>query len=89
MNDNLIDWIDNHWDVIRNSALTYDMNKFKQHVTTEINSLGIFSLTINATLMISMVCISNIPIQNKIQPQTISNLQLHVGIVVYSECCIE
>ena len=60
MNDNLIDWIDNHWDVIRNSAFSYDMNKFKQHVTTEINSLGIFSLTINATLMISMVCISNL-----------------------------
>jgi len=60
MNDNLIDWIDNHWDVIRNSAFSYDMNKFKRHVTTEINSLGIFSLTINATLMISMVCISNL-----------------------------
>jgi hypothetical protein len=60
MNDNLIDWIDNHWDVIRSSVFSYDMNKFKDHVTTEINSLGIFSLTINATLLISMVCITNL-----------------------------
>jgi hypothetical protein len=59
MNDNLIDWIDNHWDIIRSSVFSYDMNKFKSHVTTEINSLGIFSLTINATLIISMVCINN------------------------------
>lgn len=60
MNDNLINWIDNHWDVIRNSVFSYDMNKFKSHVTTEINSLGIFSLTINATLFIKMICISNL-----------------------------
>lgn len=60
MNDNLINWIDNHWDIIRNSVFSYDMNKFKDHVTTEINSLGIFSLTINATQIISMVCITNL-----------------------------
>jgi len=60
LNDNLIDWIDNHWDVIRNNVFSFNMNKFKDHVTTEINSLGIFSLTINATLIISMVCISNL-----------------------------
>jgi hypothetical protein len=60
MNGNLIDWIDNHWDIIRSSVFSFDMNKFKDHVTTEINSLGIFSLTINATLLISMVCISNL-----------------------------
>ena len=60
MNDNLIDWIDNHWDLIRSQVFSYDMNKFKQHVTMEINSLGIFSLTLNSTLLISMVCISNL-----------------------------
>lgn len=60
MNDNLIDWIDNHWDIIRSSVFSYDMNKFKNHVTTEINSLGIFSLTINSTLLICMVCITNL-----------------------------
>jgi hypothetical protein len=60
MNDNLIDWIDHHWDVIRSSVFSYDMNKFKDHVTTEINSLGIFSLTINATLVICMACITNL-----------------------------
>ena len=59
MNPNLIDWIDNHWDMIRNSVFSYDMNKFKMHVTTEINSLGIFSMTINATIMVSIYCISN------------------------------
>lgn len=59
LNQNLLDWIDNHWDIIRSSVFSYDMNKFKMHVTTEINSLGIFSLTINATIMVSIVCISN------------------------------
>ena len=59
MNPNLIDWIDNHWDIIRNSVFSYDMNKFKMHVTTEINSLGIFSLTLNAIILVSLICISN------------------------------
>lgn len=60
MNDNIINWIDNHWDIIRNNVFSYDMEKFKQHVTNEINSLGIFSLTINATLVIKMFCITNL-----------------------------
>lgn len=60
MNPNLIDWIDNHWDIIRASAVNYDMNKFKTHVTTEINSLGIFSLTLNAAIVVSLICISNL-----------------------------
>lgn len=60
MNKNVIDWIDNHWDVIRSNVFTMDMNDFKHHVTTEINSLGIFSLTINATLFIKMACIQNL-----------------------------
>ncbi len=60
MNDNLLDWIDNHWDIIRSSVFSYDMNKFKDHVTTEINSLGIFSMTINSTLLICMVCITRV-----------------------------
>ena len=59
MNPNLIDWIDNHWDIIRSSVFSYDMNKFKMHVTTEINSLGIFSLTLNAIILVSLICISN------------------------------
>ena len=59
MGPNLIDWIDNHWDIIRNSVFSYDMNKFKMHVTTEINSLGIFSLTLNAIILVSLICISN------------------------------
>lgn len=60
MNPNLIDWIDNHWDIIRANVDNYDMNKFKTHVTTEINSLGIFSLTLNAAILVSLVCISNL-----------------------------
>ena len=27
MNKNLVDWIDNHWDIIRNAVHNYDMNK--------------------------------------------------------------
>jgi len=59
MNQNLIDWIDNHWDLIRYSVHNFDMNKFKNHVTTEINSLGIFSLTLIAIIGVSMACITN------------------------------
>ena len=59
MNKNLVDWIDNHWDIIRNAVHNYDMNKFKDHVTTEINSLGIFSLTLIAIVGVSMACIGN------------------------------
>ena len=59
MNKNLIDWIDTHWDLIRYSVHNYDMNKFKDHVTTEINSLGIFSLTLIAIICVSMACITN------------------------------
>ena len=59
MNKNLIDWIDTHWDIIRYSVHNYDMNKFKEHVTTEINSLGIFSLTLIAIIGVSMACITN------------------------------
>jgi hypothetical protein len=59
MNKNLVDWIDTHWDIIRSSVHNYDMNKFKDHVTTEINSLGIFSLTLIAIVGVSMACIIN------------------------------
>ena len=59
MNKNLIDWIDTHWDIIRYSVHNFDMNKFKDHVTTEINSLGIFSLTLIAIIGVSMACITN------------------------------
>ena len=59
MNKNLVDWIDNHWDIIRYAVHNYDMNKFKDHVTTEINSLGIFSLTLIAIVGVSMACIVN------------------------------
>ena len=59
MNKNLVDWFDNHWEIIRNAVHNYDMNKFKDHVTTEINSLGIFSLTLIAIVGVSMACIGN------------------------------
>ena len=59
MNKNLIDWIDTHWDIIRPTVHNFDMNKFKDHVTTEINSLGIFSLTLIAIIGVSMACITN------------------------------
>ena len=59
MNKNLIDWIDTHWDLIRYYVHDMDMNKFKDHVTTEINSLGIFSLTLIAIIGVSMACITN------------------------------
>ena len=31
--DNLLDWIDKHWDEIRLTAKTFSMNDFKNHVS--------------------------------------------------------
>lgn len=59
MNPNLIDWIDTHWDMLRPYVGSFDMNKFKDHVTREVNSLGIFSLTLIAIVGVSMACITN------------------------------
>ena len=52
--DNLIDWIDKHWEEIRASAKTYSMSDFKQHVSSELVSLGAFALTIDLSLFIIM-----------------------------------
>jgi hypothetical protein len=50
--DNLIDWIDKHWDEIRASARTYSMTDFKTHVASELVSLGAFAFTIDLSLFI-------------------------------------
>lgn len=52
--DNLLDFIDKHWDEIRESAKTYTMSDFKQHVSSELVSLGAFALTIDLSLFIMM-----------------------------------
>lgn len=55
--DNLIDWVDAHWVDIRESAPTYSMNDFKQHVASELVSLGAFALTIDLNLFIMIATI--------------------------------
>jgi len=55
--DNLIDWVDKHWEEIRSSAKTYSMIDFKQHVASELVSLGAFAFTIDLSLFIMIVTI--------------------------------
>lgn len=55
--DNLIDWIDTHWEEIRESAKTYSMSDFKQHVASELVSLGAFAFTIDLSLFIMIATI--------------------------------
>ena len=55
--DDLLDWIDKHWDEIRTSASTYSMTDFKQHAAQELVSLGAFALTINISLFIMIATI--------------------------------
>lgn len=57
--DNLIDWVDKHWDEIRVSAKTFSMSDFKQHVASELVSLGAFALTIDLSLFIMIATILN------------------------------
>ena len=52
--ENLLDFIDKHWDEIRESAPTYTLNDFKAHVSSELVSLGAFALTIDLSLFIMM-----------------------------------
>lgn len=55
--DNLLEFIDRHWEEIRPSAKTYSMNDFKTHVASELVSLGAFALTIDLSLFIIMATI--------------------------------
>jgi hypothetical protein len=55
--DNLLDFIDKHWEEIRLSAKTYSMSDFKAHVASELVSLGAFALTIDLSLFIMMATI--------------------------------
>jgi hypothetical protein len=55
--DNLIDWIDKHWDEIRLQAKTYSMKDFKTHVASELVSLGAFAFTIDLALFIMIATI--------------------------------
>ncbi|CDW83012.1 UNKNOWN [Stylonychia lemnae] len=50
--DNLDDWIGRHWDEIRQNVQTYSMTDFKQHVASELVSLGAFAFTIDLSLFI-------------------------------------
>jgi hypothetical protein len=50
--DDLLDWIDKHWEEIRTTAAQFSMADFKQHAASELVSLGAFSLTINISLFI-------------------------------------
>ena len=55
--DDLVDWIDKHWDEIRVTASAFSMSDFKQHAAKELVSLGAFALTINISLFIMIATI--------------------------------
>ena len=55
--DNLLDWIDRHWEEIRVTASSFSMSDFKAHAAKELVSLGAFALTINICLFVMMVTI--------------------------------
>ncbi|TNV78547.1 hypothetical protein FGO68_gene13057 [Halteria grandinella] len=55
--DDLLDWIDKHWEEIRATASQYSMQDFKQHAASELVSLGAFSLTINISMFIMITTI--------------------------------
>lgn len=55
--DNLLEWIDHHWDEIRQYAENYSMSDFKAHVENELVSLGAFAFTIDITLFIMITTI--------------------------------
>jgi hypothetical protein len=65
-NDNLVDWIDKHWEEIRPTAGKLSMVEFKQHASTELVSLGAFSLTINISIFVQIVSILNIQGLNRV-----------------------
>lgn len=55
--DDLLDWIDRHWDEIRVTAASFTMSDFKAHAAKELVSLGAFALTINISLFVMMTTI--------------------------------
>lgn len=55
--DALIDWIDKHWEDIRPTVKTYSMIDFKQHISSELVSLGAFAFTIDLALFIMITTI--------------------------------
>lgn len=84
--DNLIDWIDKHWEVIRASAKTYSMSDFKQHVASELVSLGAMALTLDLSLFIM---ISTILIMHGFEKIMISLFPLtNLLFIVFSSALI-
>lgn len=55
---NLIVWVDQHWDIIRKTESKMTMSDFKNHVQSELTSLGAFSFTIILSLGIMIVFIT-------------------------------
>lgn len=55
--DDLLEWIDKHWEEIRTTASSFSMSDFKQHAAQELVSLGAFALTINLSLFIMIATI--------------------------------
>jgi len=58
-NQNILEWVDEHWEIIQQKE-ERNMEDFKNHVNSEIVSLGAFSLTIDFTLLLSIISITKI-----------------------------
>lgn len=56
--NNMLNWVDSHWELLKPKNSTKHMTDFKYHVSSELQSLGAFSFTIIVTLGIKIVAMS-------------------------------
>lgn len=50
-------WIDNYWDTLRSKAPGYDLEGFKSHTESEIQSLVTFAVTVNVLMIFAVLTI--------------------------------
>ena len=58
--NNMLQWVDSHWELIRVKNENMSMSEFKYHVSSELQSLGAFSLTLIVSLGIKIVAMCQI-----------------------------
>jgi hypothetical protein len=55
MREDIVEWVDRHWEKLRVVVAYYDLEEFKSFVYVQIESLAAFSLTVDALLLIGAV----------------------------------
>ena len=59
-NNNLLQWVDQHWEVLRDKVETKTMTEFKYHVSSELTSLGAFSFTIIVSISVMITALTHL-----------------------------